>query len=318
MPAPLTFVSGRPASHASKSWWAGTSTPPSAREDDGYFSGSSPRRPATATSSTGRRRASVSRSRSRFQPEGPHGPSEIVDPTAFPGPTSVAGRRARRAGPLRDARRDVHARRARGRPRRRAPELARIGITVIELMPVAEFDGRFGWGYDGVDLFAPSHLYGRPDDFRRFVDRAHALGHRRHSRRRLQPPRAGRQLPARVLAGVLHRPLRQRMGRRDQLRRPGRGAGPRVLHRERRLLDRRVPSRRPAPRRDAADLRRLGRAHIIAAIGAARAKRPPARTIVLVAENEPQDTRLVRPTPKAATASTRCGTTTSITARWWR
>ena len=38
-------------------------------------------------------------------------------------------------------------------------------------MPVAEFDGRFGWGYDGVDLFAPSHLYGRPDDFRAFVDR---------------------------------------------------------------------------------------------------------------------------------------------------
>ena len=43
-------------------------------------------------------------------------------------------------------------------------------------MPVAEFPGRFGWGYDGVDLFAPTHLYGDPDDFRRFVDRAHALG----------------------------------------------------------------------------------------------------------------------------------------------
>ena len=45
-------------------------------------------------------------------------------------------------------------------------ELARIGITVIEMMPVAEFPGRFGWGYDGVDLFAPSHLYGTPDDLR--------------------------------------------------------------------------------------------------------------------------------------------------------
>ena len=43
-------------------------------------------------------------------------------------------------------------------------------------MPVAEFPGTFGWGYDGVDLFAPSHLYGTPDDLRRFVDRAHALG----------------------------------------------------------------------------------------------------------------------------------------------
>jgi maltooligosyltrehalose trehalohydrolase len=43
-------------------------------------------------------------------------------------------------------------------------------------MPVADFSGRFGWGYDGVDLYAPSHLYGRPDDLRAFVDRAHALG----------------------------------------------------------------------------------------------------------------------------------------------
>ena len=43
-------------------------------------------------------------------------------------------------------------------------------------MPIAEFDGRFGWGYDGVDPYAPSHLYGRPDDLRAFVDRAHALG----------------------------------------------------------------------------------------------------------------------------------------------
>ena len=55
-------------------------------------------------------------------------------------------------------------------------ELARIGITVIEMMPVADFPGRFGWGYDGVDLFAPSHLYGTPDDLRAFVDRAHSLG----------------------------------------------------------------------------------------------------------------------------------------------
>src|SRR5213076_1696853 len=50
------------------------------------------------------------------------------------------------------------------------------GITVIEMMPVAEFPGRFGWGYDGVDLFAPSHLYGTPDDLRAFINRAHSLG----------------------------------------------------------------------------------------------------------------------------------------------
>src|SRR5207237_1658450 len=54
--------------------------------------------------------------------------------------------------------------------------LAELGITAIELMPVADFPGEFGWGYDGVNLFAPTRLYGRPDDFRSFVDRAHALG----------------------------------------------------------------------------------------------------------------------------------------------
>ena len=59
---------------------------------------------------------------------------------------------------------------------RELPELAALGITVLEVMPVAEFPGRFGWGYDGVDFFAPTRLYGEPDDFRRFVDRAHALG----------------------------------------------------------------------------------------------------------------------------------------------
>jgi maltooligosyltrehalose trehalohydrolase len=55
-------------------------------------------------------------------------------------------------------------------------ELARIGITVIEMMPIADFPGKFGWGYDGVDLFAPTHLYGTPDDLRAFVNRAHSLG----------------------------------------------------------------------------------------------------------------------------------------------
>src|ERR1043166_3073591 len=43
-------------------------------------------------------------------------------------------------------------------------------------MRVNDFCGRCGWGYDGVDFFAPTRLYGTPDDFRNFVDRAHALG----------------------------------------------------------------------------------------------------------------------------------------------
>lgn len=112
---------------------------------------------------------------SRFQPDGPHGPSRIVDPSAFawtdrdwPG-VSLRGQviyelhvgTFTRAGTWAAAANEL-------------PELAALGITVIEVMPVADFAGRFGWGYDGVNLFAPTRLYGTPDDFRRFVDAAHA------------------------------------------------------------------------------------------------------------------------------------------------
>jgi maltooligosyltrehalose trehalohydrolase len=55
-------------------------------------------------------------------------------------------------------------------------EIKRLGVTAIELMPVADFPGRWNWGYDGVDLFAPSRAYGRPDDLRRLVDAAHRHG----------------------------------------------------------------------------------------------------------------------------------------------
>jgi maltooligosyltrehalose trehalohydrolase len=58
----------------------------------------------------------------------------------------------------------------------RLGDLAEIGVTTVEVMPLADFPGRFGWGYDGVNLFAPSRLYGTPDDFRAFVDTAHRQG----------------------------------------------------------------------------------------------------------------------------------------------
>jgi glycosidase len=59
---------------------------------------------------------------------------------------------------------------------RRLASLADLGVTAIELMPVADFAGARNWGYDGVDLFAPARCYGTPDDLRRLVDAAHALG----------------------------------------------------------------------------------------------------------------------------------------------
>ena len=114
---------------------------------------------------------------SRFQPEGPHGPSRVVDPGAFRwtdegwrGPT-LKGQVLYEMhigtytpeGTWEAAARELE-------------ELKGLGITIVEVMPVADFPGEFGWGYDGVDLYAPTRLYGEPDDFRRFVDRAHAVG----------------------------------------------------------------------------------------------------------------------------------------------
>jgi maltooligosyltrehalose trehalohydrolase len=114
---------------------------------------------------------------SRFQPEGPHGPSRVVDP----GDYSWSDDRWEGVRPAGQVLYEMHIgtftrEGTWAAAERELPELARLGITCLEVMPVAEFPGRFGWGYDGVDLFAPTHLYGEPDDFRRFVDRAHAVG----------------------------------------------------------------------------------------------------------------------------------------------
>src|SRR5262249_36363700 len=114
---------------------------------------------------------------SRFQPEGPHGPSPVIDPTAF-----------RRTDPnwkgVPEVRQGLYEMHTGTFPpegtwataAEQLPQLVDLGITAVEVMPVAEFPGKFGWGYDGVQLFAPTRLYGSPDDMRAFVDRAHALG----------------------------------------------------------------------------------------------------------------------------------------------
>jgi maltooligosyltrehalose trehalohydrolase len=113
---------------------------------------------------------------SRFQPFGPHGPSEVVAPDQFRWKTAFPGPRERgqvlyelHVGTF--TREGTYAAAA-----RELPELARIGVTTLELMPVAEFPGQFGWGYDGVSLWAPSHLYGGPDELRAFVEAAHQAG----------------------------------------------------------------------------------------------------------------------------------------------
>ncbi len=112
---------------------------------------------------------------SRRQPHGVHGPSSVVDPRSFRwsardwagvrpedlvvyelhvGTFSPEGTFAGAAA--------------------RLDTLASLGITAIQLMPVADFPGRWNWGYDGVSLFAPARCYGTPDDLRLLVDRAHS------------------------------------------------------------------------------------------------------------------------------------------------
>lgn len=59
---------------------------------------------------------------------------------------------------------------------RKLPYLAELGITMLEVLPVSQFGGNRGWGYDGVLLYAPHSAYGSPDDFKAFIDSAHGLG----------------------------------------------------------------------------------------------------------------------------------------------
>jgi maltooligosyltrehalose trehalohydrolase len=114
---------------------------------------------------------------SRFQPDGPHGPSRVIDPAKFPWTDSGWGGVSLRGQVLYEIHVGTFTREGTfAAAVRELPELAACGITCLEVMPVAEFPGRFGWGYDGVNLFAPTRLYGEPDDFRRFVDAAHSHG----------------------------------------------------------------------------------------------------------------------------------------------
>jgi maltooligosyltrehalose trehalohydrolase len=114
---------------------------------------------------------------SRSQPEGVHGPSEVVDPSAF--------RWTDESWPGIERDRlvlyEVHV--GAYTPEgtfdalvRELTEIYRLGVTVVELMPVAEFAGRRNWGYDGVFPFAPSRNYGGVEGLKRFVDAAHRVG----------------------------------------------------------------------------------------------------------------------------------------------
>jgi len=114
---------------------------------------------------------------SRFQPDGPTGPSMVVDPGDF----DWHDHEWTGLSPGGQVLYEMHIGTftAEGSYRAAAeklPFLKELGITCLELMPVNEFCGSFGWGYDGVLAYAPTRLYGSPDDLRFFVETAHKHG----------------------------------------------------------------------------------------------------------------------------------------------
>lgn len=114
---------------------------------------------------------------SRYQPADVHGPSEVIDPATYawrdagwPGltPDGLVIYEAHVGTMTRDGTFEAFI--------GELDALRELGVSAIELMPVAQCPGGRNWGYDGVDLFAPFNAYGRPDDLRRLVDEAHQRG----------------------------------------------------------------------------------------------------------------------------------------------
>jgi len=148
------------------------------RNTGGYFAGSSP---AARHGSTYRyaldSRGAYPDPYSRFQPQGPHGPSMVIDPDRYDWTDDAW----QGLDPARQIVYELHVGTftpagTYDAAAQHLPHLRDLGITAIEILPVNEFVGKFGWGYDGVNWFAPFHHYGTPDDLRRFVERAHAHG----------------------------------------------------------------------------------------------------------------------------------------------
>jgi maltooligosyltrehalose trehalohydrolase len=114
---------------------------------------------------------------SRSQPDGPHGRSEIVDPAAHRWDDANWPGLDRRGLVIYEL--HVGTFSPAGSFDGVIGELAylrALGVTALQLMPVAEFPGRWNWGYDGVDLYAPASAYGGPAGLKRLVDAAHAAG----------------------------------------------------------------------------------------------------------------------------------------------
>ncbi len=166
--------------------------------------------------------------RSPYQPDGVHGPSRTVDAAAHA--WGDAGWRGAELGDAVIYELHIGTFTPEGTfaaAATRLDHLVSLGVTAVEIMPVAEFPGGHGWGYDGVDLFAPHHAYGGPEGLRRLVDACHARGLAVILDVVYNHLGPDGQLPRR-LRPVLHRQLPHSLGRRDQPRRPAERRGPRA------------------------------------------------------------------------------------------
>ncbi len=151
---------------------------PLLRRDDGWFERLEP---AAAAGTLYRYRIDgetlVPDPASRFQPRDVDGPSEVVDPAAFAWEDGAWRGRPWAEAVLYEL--HVGAFSPQGGyadVRRRLAQLRELGVTAIELMPLADFAGKRNWGYDGVLPYAPDSAYGRPEQLKRLVQAAHAEG----------------------------------------------------------------------------------------------------------------------------------------------
>jgi maltooligosyltrehalose trehalohydrolase len=113
---------------------------------------------------------------SRHQPQDVHGPSEVIDPSVYAWTADWKGLSWDDAVLY-----ELHVGAFTSEGTFSAAiakldHLARLGVTALEIMPVADFPGRRNWGYDGVYLYAPDSTYGRPEDFKALIDAAHQRG----------------------------------------------------------------------------------------------------------------------------------------------
>lgn len=114
---------------------------------------------------------------SRFQPEDVHGPSELVDPAAYRWRNTDWQGRAWHETVLYELHIGTFTPEGTfASAAQRLDSLRELGVTTIQLMPVADFPGKRNWGYDGVLPFAPDAAYGRPEQLKAFIDEAHGLG----------------------------------------------------------------------------------------------------------------------------------------------